>query len=135
MDLMKSIVDGHNAKKGRSLFALVRDLAMASRIVKSASALHLTVRNFDRAAKLLQEALREKPLLVILDFEVCEVEGFQVLKELRENADLKGVPAIGVVTQAKAAVKSEAEKAGCLRVYLKTEFGKELPDLIARFAL
>ena len=122
-------------KPGRVLYALVRDMAAASRIAKSAGALHVAARNFDRARTLLDHAMKEKPCLVVLDFETCEVEAFQVLKELSENADLKGVSAVGVVTQAKAMVKPEAEKAGCLRVYLKTEFGRELPDLIARYAV
>ena len=122
-------------KTGKVLYALVRDMAAASRIAKRAGALSITVRNFDRAQTLLEHARKERPFLVILDLETCEVEAFQVLKELRENADLKGMPAVGVVTQAKAMVKPEAEKAGCLRVYLKTEFGKELQDVIARYAL
>ncbi|MBU9889489.1 MAG: hypothetical protein KTQ49_06445 [Candidatus Omnitrophica bacterium] len=122
------------AGAGKVLFALVRDMAMASRVVKNAKALHITARNFDRAQTLLEHASRERPYLVILDLETCEVEAFRVLKELRENADLKRVPAVGVVTQERALVKPEAEKAGCLRVYLKTEFNKTLPDLIARYA-
>jgi len=121
-------------KAGRVLYALVRDMVAASRIVKSAGPLHVIARNFDRAQTLLDHAVKENPCLVILDLETCEVEAFQVLKELRYNADLMGVPAVGVVTQAKAMVKPEAEKAGCLRVYLKTEFIRELPDLIARYA-
>jgi len=122
-------------RTGRALYALVRDMAAASRIVKNASALHIVARNFDRAQTLLEHALKERPFLVILDLETCEVDAFRVLKEFRENADFKRVPAVGVVTHEKAALKAEAEKAGCLRVYFKTEFGKELPDLIARFAV
>lgn len=122
-------------RAGGVLYALVRDMVAASRIVKSTGMLHIVARNFDRAQTLLEHAKKEKPFLVILDLETCEVEAFQVLKELRESADLKGVPAVGVVTQAKAMVKPEAEKAGCLRVYLKTEFSRELPDLIARYAV
>ena len=55
--------------------------------------------------------------------------------ELHKNADLKSVPVVGFVTQAKGMVKPEAEKAGCFRVNMKTEFGRELPDLIARYAV
>lgn len=123
------------AAAGKVLYALVRDMATASRIVKNANALHIMARNFDRAQTLVEHAAKEKPYLVILDLETCEAEAFRVLKELHENADLKGVPAVGVVTQEKAMVKPEAEKAGCLRVYLKTQFIKELPDLIARYAV
>ena len=119
----------------RSVFALVADMATATHIVKCASGLHVGVRNFDTAEKLVGQAAVEKPFLVILDFEKREGEAFRALNELHHNADLKGVPVVGFVTQVKVATKSEAEKAGCLRVYMKTEFGRELPDLIARYAV
>jgi ribosomal protein S2 len=93
------------------------------------------VRNFDKAGKLVAQAAVERPFLVILDFEKCEAEAFRALNELCNNADLKGIPAVGFVTQAKNMVKPEAEKAGCSRVYMKTEFGRQLPDLIARYAV
>jgi DNA-binding NtrC family response regulator len=119
----------------RGVFVLVTDMAAATQIVKCGAALHIGVRNFDRADKLVKEAAAGRPFLVILDFEKCEAEAFRVLNEMRNNADLKGVPAVGFVTQAKVMVKPEAEKAGCFRVYMKTEFARELPNLIARYAV
>ena len=122
-------------KARRGVFALVADMATATQIVKCAAGLHVGVRNFDSAEKLVGQAASERPFLVILDFEKREAEAFRALNELRKNADLKDIPAVGFVTQAKVMVKPEAEKAGCFRVYMKTEFGRELPDLIARYAV
>lgn len=122
-------------KTQRSVFALVADMATATHIVKCAAGLHIGVRNFDSAEKLVAQAAIERPFLVILDLEKREAEAFRALNELHKNADLKDVPAVGFVTQAKVMVKPEAEKAGCFRVYMKTEFGRELPDLIARYAV
>ena len=122
-------------KTHRFVFALVGDMTAATQIAKCAASLHVGARNFDRAEKLLAQVGIERPFLVILDLEKCEAEAFRVLKELHGNADLKNVPAVGFVTQAKVMVKPEAEKAGCFRVYMKTEFGRELPDLIARYAV
>lgn len=124
---------GINTK--RSVLALVGDMATATQIVKCAAGLHIGVRNFDNAERLITQAVLERPCLVLLDLEKREAEAFRTLKVLRENADLKNVPAVGFVTQAKALVKPEAEKAGCSRVYLKTEFGRELPNLIVRYAI
>ena len=122
-------------KTRRGVFALVADMAAATQIVKCATGLHIGVRNFDSAEKLVVQAALERPFLVILDLEKREVEAFRALNELHKNADLKNVPVVGFVTQAKVMVKPEAEKAGCFRVYMKTEFGRELPDLIARYAV
>jgi hypothetical protein len=132
---MSQNTTGSGAEKAQQgVFALVADMAAATQIVKCAAGLHVRVRNFDHAEKLIAQAAMERPFLVILDLEKCEVEAFRALNELHKNADLKSVPAVGFVTQAKAMVKPEAEKAGCARVYLKTEFGRELPNLIARYA-
>jgi CheY-like chemotaxis protein len=122
-------------KTRRCVFALVADMATATQIVKCAAGLHVGVRNFDSADKLVAQAAVERPFLVILDLEKREAEAFRALNELHKNADLRNVPAVGFVTQAKVMVKPEAEKAGCFRVYLKTEFGRELPDLITRYAV
>ena len=122
-------------KTRRGVFALVADMKAATQIVKCAAGLHIGVRNFDDAEKLVAQAAIERPFLVILDFEKREAEAFRALNELHKNADLKSVPAVGFVTQEKVMVKPEAEKAGCFRVYMKTEFGRELPDLIARYAV
>ena len=122
-------------KTQRSVFALVADMAAATQIVKCATGLHVGVRNFDVATKLVEQAALERPFLVILDLEKREAEAFKVLNELHRNADLRSTPVVGFVTQAKVMLKPEAEKAGCFRVYMKTEFGRELPDLIARYAV
>lgn len=122
-------------KTGRSVFALVADMVAATQIVKCAAGLHVGVRNFDNAEKLAAQAAMERPFLLILDLEKRESEAFRVLNEWHKNADLKNVPVVGFVTQSKVLVKPEAEKAGCYRVYMKTEFGRELPDLIARYAV
>ncbi|OGX14029.1 MAG: hypothetical protein A2351_03945 [Omnitrophica bacterium RIFOXYB12_FULL_50_7] len=122
-------------KTRRNVFALVADMATATRIVKCAAGLHVGVKNYDSAQKLVAQAAIERPFLVILDLEKREAETFRVLNEFYKNADLKGIPVVGFVTQAKGMVKPEAEKAGCFRVYMKTEFGRELPNLIARYAV
>ena len=133
--MSESASGGGAVKTRRSVFALVADMATATQIVKCAAGLHIGVRNFDSAEKLVTQSAVERPFLVILDLEKREAEAFRVLNELRHHADLKSIPAVGFVTQAKVMVKPEAEKAGCFRVYMKTEFGRELSDLIARYAV
>ncbi len=131
----RDALDVRVIKTQRGVFALVGDMAAATQIAKCAAGFHIRVRNFDKAEKLVEQAAIEKPFLVILDLEKCEAEAFRALNELRKNADLKSVPAVGFVTQTKVMVKPEAEKAGCSRVYMKTEFGRELSNLITRYAV
>lgn len=133
--MSRDVFDQEVGRSRRGVFALVGDMTVATQIVKCAAGLHVGTRNFDKAQKLVEQAVAEKPFLVILDLEKCEAEAFRALNELRTNADLKSIPAVGFVTQAKVMVKPEAEKAGCSRVYMKTEFGRELSNLIARYAV
>ena len=61
-------------KTRRGVFALVADMKAATQIVKCAAGLHIGVRNFDNAEKLVAQAAIERPFLVILDFEKREAE-------------------------------------------------------------
>ena len=121
-------------RSGSIVYGLVRDMTIAVQIVKCANRFGLKARNFDKADKVLESVKAEKPFLVILDFEHCEAEAYKTLKELLENADSKNVPFIGFVDKSRAQVKEEAERAGCQRVYMKTEFGRELPNFMMRYA-
>ena len=121
------------AGKGGAVFGLVSNLLVASKIAQSAKHCHLAVHNFDKAAPLIEHAKQKPPILVILDWDGCEAEAFKCLKELASNADLKGVPSVGYLSQ-KTALKEEAQRAGCHRVYPKTEFMRILEELLARYA-
>src|SRR3990167_4097910 len=125
-------MNGELEKKllGRPVYGLVTDMNLATRIAKTAESLHLGVRNFDKVEPLIQWAKREIPCLVILDWESKEADAYKALKELRELTDLRKTTVIGFVTAAKRQVGEEAQRAGCLKVYLKTDFLKNLDDLV-----
>ena len=118
--------------------ALVASMDLAAKIAKSARLHHLDIRTFDKAEKLLTAVLARVPEVVILDFEAREAEAFNFLKALRENAvekaGLKKASVVGLVSNTKREVKNEAERAGCLRVYLKTEFLTGLDEIWLRYA-
>ncbi len=119
---------------GGVIYGLVSNLFFASKIAQSAKHTHLAVHNFNKASPLLEHAKTRRPRLVIIHWEGCEAEGFNLLKQFRENVDLKGVPVVGYLSHTKAATKEEAQRAGCQRVYLKSEFTHILDDLLARYA-
>lgn len=116
------------------IYGLMADMPAATKIVQMAKSHHLPVRIFDRAASLIQNAKANRPCLVLLDCDAREAQAFEVLKAFSGDADLKGVPIVGYVTQTKLALKQEVERAGCLRAYMKTEFMRELPNIFLRYA-
>lgn len=119
---------------GGIVYGLVKDLLVATKIAQAAKHCHLAVHNFDKAEPLVLHAKERKPMLVILDWDGCEAEAFKVLKEMSGNADLKRVPSMGYLSHSKSAVRDEAQRAGCHRVYTKTEFMHDLEVLITRYA-
>ena len=119
---------------GGAVYGLVADLLFATRIAKAAQHCHLAVHNFDRAEPLLEHVKAKRPSLIVLDWEAREAEAYKVLNELASSAEGKKVPTIGYVSQAKIAVRDEAQRAGCHRVFLKTEFARELDQIFMRYA-
>ncbi|MDD5217452.1 MAG: hypothetical protein PHN49_04305 [Candidatus Omnitrophica bacterium] len=117
----------------RVIFVLVSHMALAMRIVQVVKEHHLNVRNFDKADRMVESARLERPAFAILDYDDCEAEAFKVLKAFASDAVLKTIPVVGFVSQSKVMVKTEAERAGCLRVYLKTDFMRSFDDLILRY--
>lgn len=112
---------------------LMRDIGLAQKIVQLAQTSGVKVRNFDKPENLLKAAETDKPQLILLDFDGCEKESFEVLKVMRNDPSFSKTAAVGYVSKVKEHVRQEAEKAGCLRAYLKTEFYKQLNDLFLRY--
>ena len=131
---MRGFSENTQGPRVRTVMTLAGSMDLAVKIVKSARAHHLNVRNFDKSEKLLAAALVQTPDIVILDFEGREADAFKFLKAIRENAVLKRAPVVGFVSNDKRQVKSEAERAGCLRVFLKTEFLTGLDEIWLRYA-
>ena len=121
-------------RKGGTVFGLVSNLLMASKIAQSAAHCHLSIHNFDEAEALLAHSKQKPPILIILDWDDREAEAFKLLEKMKRDEDLKKVPAVGYVSQTKAALKSEAQRAGCDRVYSKSDFLKSLNDILMRYA-
>ena len=119
---------------GGVVYGLLKDILIAMKIAQAAKQTHKGNHNFDKAETLLEHAKAHKPVLLILDWDTCEAEAFKVLKEMNQNADLKGVANVGFLSGSKETLREEARRAGCHRVYQKTEFMRELPMIVARCA-
>lgn len=112
------------------------DTAFAIKLAKSAKKNYAEVQNFDQEETLAQFLKKIKPCLLILDFEKREAESFKFLNKMSQNADPKEVPVIGYIAQGKSLSNvSEAQEAGCDRVYTKSEFGRSMDDILMRYSL
>lgn len=116
----------------KPVYALVSDLFFATKIMKGAQALALEARAFDSADRLVQASKEKEPALVILDCEGLEKEAFQALGDFQRDERLKNVPRVGYLSHKATDLKREIEAAGCLHVYAKSEFSRELETILAR---
>ena len=116
----------------QAVYGLTCDLKVAEKITQIAQNWSLEIRHFDRAEKLLQRAAERLPNLFIIDWDHCEAEAFKLLSSRNDIPALKKVPVIGYLSNEKGSVKEEAERAGCMRVWLKTEFMNDLEDIMIR---
>ena len=94
----------------------------------------LEARAFDSAERLTQSAREKEPALVILDCEGSEKEAFKLLAQFRSDELLLKIPRIGYLSHASGDLKREMREAGCLQVYNKAEFTRELENLFGRYA-
>jgi len=118
-----------------TILGLLSGVSLAARISKVAHNCHLASHNSDRAELLWKALQQERPVMVLIDWDTCECEGFRLLEMMRGDETLRKLPVMGFVSQKKADLKPLAQRAGCDRVLTKTEFMNQLENLIARCSL
>ena len=96
----------------KKIVFVVDDVLSNLLIAKDALKDSYRVITFDSAAKLFAFLLKIKPDLILLDIEMPKVNGFQVLKELKEDKANKDIPVIFVTSEGTAANVSKAAVSG-----------------------
>ncbi len=61
----------------------------------------------------VQRALHEKPDYVILDIQLPDIDGLEVLKQIRASEEGKNIPVIAMTSYAMSGDKEKMIQAGC----------------------
>jgi two-component system cell cycle response regulator DivK len=78
----------------------------------------------------LEKAIAEKPDLILMDISIPKINGYEVTKRLKSQADFKDTPVIALTAHAMKGDKEKALEAGC-NGYISKPFNvHELPDRI-----
>lgn len=113
---------------------LLASISIAEKVAKAAKRCGLVSRNSDKSKPLIDLLISDaRIVLILIDWDACEAEAYKLLDDLRGRSDQK-YPVAGFVSLSKSALVSEAQRAGCDRVYIKTEFLTDLDSIIARYA-
>lgn len=121
-----------HSDSGRWVAAFVGSMPVATRIVKAAQQCGLQVRTFDHIEPLLKCCAEKRPEVIFMDWDLLEAKCYELLRLIRDLEDWNRISLIGYVSQKKAQLMGEAQRAGCDRVYAKTAFLAEIELLIAR---
>jgi CheY-like chemotaxis protein/two-component sensor histidine kinase len=106
-----------------------RDTQMVvARIFKECKAEAQTVSS---AAEVLQRMSAVRPHLLISDIGMPGMDGYQLIREVRQNAEYKGVPAIALTAYARAEDRSRALAAGYDEYLTKPVNPRELLTAVA----
>src|SRR5437773_367982 len=61
----------------------------------------------------LAQAVKHRPDLILMDIQLSVLDGYEVTRRLKANADLRGIPIIVVTSYALSGDEEKARAAGC----------------------
>ena len=86
------------------------------------------------AEKMFSLLWRMTPDLIFLDFEMSELDGFDVLRKIKEDPIWVKIPLVLLTKQEDNAFRAKALKAGALDVLYKPVIPSVLFDCVMRYA-
>jgi two-component system cell cycle response regulator DivK len=81
----------------------------------------------------LEKALAEKPDLILMDISIPKINGYEVTRRLKSQADFKATPIIALTAHAMKGDKEKAFESGCDGYISKPINVHELPDQIKSY--
>jgi CheY-like chemotaxis protein len=115
----------------RRVVAAVEDLMFKSKILETANVLGIEAAFPRSPEKLVAEARRAPPDLLILDFNSARFEPLTLLEEIKSDSSLKEVPVVGFLSHIQKDLALAARKSGCDRVMARSTFTTDLPKVLS----
>ena len=115
----------------QKVVAAVEDLLFRSKISQTAEQLGVEA-SFPRSPKkLVEQAAKSPPDLLVLDLNSARFEPLQLLKQLKSDEASRGVPVVGFLSHVNKDLAVAARESGCDRVVARSAFTKDLPEILA----
>ena len=111
----------------RHILSVVPDLFFATRIAAVAEAVGATLTAVEPGAA-LAAAQADPPDLLVLDLHAPDP--FALVRALRADATLQGIPVVGFYSHVDAAIRDAALAAGVNDVLPRSAFTRRLPELL-----
>jgi CheY-like chemotaxis protein len=113
------------------VMAAVEDLLFRSKISETAEQLGVEA-SFPRSPKkLVEQAAKSPPDLLVLDLNSARFEPLELLRELKSGEATKYVPVVGFLSHVQKDLAVAARESGCDRVMARSAFTRDLPEILA----
>jgi CheY-like chemotaxis protein len=112
------------------IIAVVDDLFFVGKLEGTAKQAGVSLRTL-RAADFNPESLPpEKPALFIVDLNCRSADAVELIRRLKADAELAGVPVIGFISHVQVELQRAAREAGCDEVMPRSKFTAGLAELL-----
>lgn len=116
------------------LVAVIDDLFFVGKLQGTARQVGVSL-TVVRAADFDLETLRKnKPPLVIFDLNTTSASAVELVRQLKEDEDLRYVPVLGFFSHVQVELQRAAQQAGCEQVLPRSKFTATLPQLLKPYA-
>jgi CheY-like chemotaxis protein len=115
----------------RKIIAAVDDMFFASKIRAVAEHLGVTVRFVKSAPAALEAIRQEPPALIVADLHSERCQPLELVRELKADDALIGIPTIGFFSHVDTALQAAAQEAGYDRVMPRSAFSNNLPQILS----
>jgi PleD family two-component response regulator len=121
----------HGKKK---ILAVVDDLLFTVKISDAAKRAGLEAEFVKSEKDVMEKALHEQPLLIILDLNNNSVRPLELISKLKSDGDLRQISLIGYLSHVQGELKQKAQEAGANIVMARSAFSQNLPQILKRHA-
>jgi CheY-like chemotaxis protein len=115
----------------RRVVAAVEDLLFRSKISETANQLGVEALFPRSPKKFVAEVQATPPNLLVLDLNSTRFEPLVLLKHLKSDQALRGVPVIGFLSHVQKDLAVAARESGCDRVMARSAFTRDLPQILS----
>jgi CheY-like chemotaxis protein len=115
----------------RRVVAAVEDLLFRSKISETANQLGVEALFPRSPKKLVAEVQATPPDLLVLDLNSTRFEPLTLLRQLKSDEALRGVPIVGFLSHIQKDLAVAARESGCDRVIARSAFTRDLPEILS----
>ncbi len=117
-----------------SVVAVVDDLFFVSKLQETARLVGAPLAIVHAAAFHLDDLRQQKPALVIFDLNTTSGNAVELVRQLKNDAELKEIPVMAFFSHVQVELQRAAQEAGCDQILPRSQFTATLPQLLRQFA-